>query len=160
MEDEGRRLSQGARIGISVRAAVLAIALAVALAVALAAMLWPVLRDGNDAQVVQGRAVYANNCAACHGADLEGAPDWQVPLADGRMPAPPHDASGHTWHHSDTELRLMVEGGMEALVPGYESDMPAFGGILSPEEIDAVLAYIKSTWPRRERQYQAERSSR
>jgi mono/diheme cytochrome c family protein len=76
------------------------------------------------------------------------------------MPAPPHDASGHTWHHSDTKLRLMVEGGMAALVPGYESDMPAFRDILSPEEIGAVLAYIKSTWPHRERQYQAERSSR
>lgn len=112
-----------------------------------------------DARVTQGRAVYADYCAACHGAELQGAPDWQTPLADGRMPAPPHDASGHTWHHSDSDLRLVVEGGMAALVPGYESDMPAFGGILSPEEIDAVLAYIKSTWPRRERQYQAERSS-
>ena len=137
-----------------------AIAASVIAAAAAAAALWFVAASVRaDARVTQGRAVYADYCAACHGVELQGAPDWQTPLADGRMPAPPHDASGHTWHHSDSDLRLVVEGGMAALVPGYESDMPAFGGILSPEEIDAVLAYIKSTWPRRERQYQAERSS-
>lgn len=135
------------------------IAISVLGAALAAAALWFVLSGGADARVAQGRAVYADYCAACHGAALEGAPDWQTPLASGRMPAPPHDASGHTWHHSDHDLRLMIEGGMGALVPGYESDMPAFGDILSPEEIDAVLAYIKSTWPRRERQYQADRSS-
>ena len=45
---------------------------------------------------------------------------------------------------------------MSAIVPGYESDMPAFEGILSDDEIVAVLAYIKSTWPERERGFQAE----
>jgi mono/diheme cytochrome c family protein len=150
MRAEGRRGLGIATIAVS--------AIAVALS---ATAVWFVAASLRaDAQVAQGRAVYVDYCAACHGVDLEGAPDWQTSLADGRMPAPPHDASGHTWHHSDTELRLMVEGGMGALVPGYESDMPAFGDIVTPEEIDSVLAYIKSTWPRRERQYQAERSSR
>lgn len=66
------------------------------------------------------------------------------------MPAPPHDASGHTWHHPDSVLFGITKHG---LVPGkyappkYESDMPAFGGPLSDEEIWAVLAYIKSSWP-------------
>lgn len=32
----------------------------------------------------------------------------------------------------------------------YASDMPAFGGRLSDEEIWAVLAYIKSHWTSRE----------
>jgi mono/diheme cytochrome c family protein len=32
--------------------------------------------------------------------------------------------------------------------------MPAFGRILSDEEIRSVLAYIKSTWPDRERERQ------
>jgi mono/diheme cytochrome c family protein len=31
--------------------------------------------------------------------------------------------------------------------PGYQSDMPGFGGALSDDEIWAVLAYIKSSWP-------------
>ena len=72
------------------------------------------------------------------------------------MPAPPHDETGHTWHHSDRNLFVLTKGGIGAVVPGYESDMPAFGEILSDEEIAAVIAYIKSTWPERQRAFQAE----
>lgn len=104
-----------------------------------------------------GQELYAENCASCHGADLEGQqPDWRRRLENGRMPAPPHDASGHTWHHSDQSLLLITREGIEAVVPGYESDMPAFGDFLTDEEIRAVLAYIKSTWPAREREFQAD----
>ena len=31
--------------------------------------------------------------------------------------------------------------------PGYQSDMPAFAGVLSDQEINAVIAFIKSRWP-------------
>jgi mono/diheme cytochrome c family protein len=107
-----------------------------------------------------GRGIYADYCASCHGADLEGQPNWQVALANGRMPAPPHDATGHTWHHSDDDLFTIVKFGMSALVPGIESDMPGFQGVLSDDEIRAVLAFIKSTWPPNERTYQALQSRR
>jgi mono/diheme cytochrome c family protein len=75
------------------------------------------------------------------------------------MPAPPHDASGHTWHHKDSDLFTITKRGVEAIVPGYESDMPPFEAVLTDEEIEAVLAYIKSTWPQREREYQEARSN-
>jgi mono/diheme cytochrome c family protein len=113
----------------------------------------------NTAQVALGRAVYATHCAACHGVRLEGQPSWRDRLANGRMPAPPHDATGHTWHHPDGVLFGIAK---EGLVPGkyaprgYQSDMPAFGGALRDEEIWAVLAYIKSTWPARELAHQRE----
>jgi len=71
------------------------------------------------------------------------------------MPAPPHDATGHTWHHADHDLFMITKLGVSAVVPGYESDMPSYEGILSDAEITAVLAYIKSTWPEREREVQA-----
>ena len=103
-----------------------------------------------------GQDVYAANCASCHGADLEGQPDWRRRLDDGRMPAPPHDESGHTWHHSDQNLFTITKLGVGAIVPGYESDMPAFEGVLSDPEIGAALAYIKSTWPERQSTFQAE----
>jgi mono/diheme cytochrome c family protein len=107
--------------------------------------------------VAQGRQIYADQCAACHGADLEGQPDWRTPLASGRLPAPPHDESGHTWHHSDEVLFRIVRDGTAAIVGGgYESDMPGFEDVLSDAEIEAVLAFIKSTWPERERAYQSE----
>lgn len=105
--------------------------------------------------IVQGQQVYADQCAVCHGAELEGQPDWRSPLPSGRLPAPPHDASGHTWHHSDEALFRIVKEGTAAIVGGgYESDMPGFGDVLSEAEIRAALAYIKSTWPERERRYQ------
>ncbi len=105
--------------------------------------------------IAQGRQVYEAQCAACHGAELQGQHDWRSPLPSGRLPAPPHDASGHTWHHSDAVLFRIVKEGTAAVVGGgYESDMPGFGDVLSDAEIDAVLAYIKSTWPERERSYQ------
>lgn len=105
--------------------------------------------DTRDAAVLaQGRQVYERECAACHGAQLEGQPDWRTRLPSGRLPAPPHDASGHTWHHPSAQLFGIVKHGIQSFAPaGYESDMPAYAGRLSDAEIWAVLAWIKSTWP-------------
>ena len=103
---------------------------------------------GSAAQVTQGRQVYAARCASCHGANLEGQPDWQQELPTGGRPAPPHDETGHTWHHNDQSLFATVKFGGQATAPaGSKSNMPAFGDVLSDDEIRAVLAFIKSTWP-------------
>ena len=113
----------------------------------------------NASHVTRGKFVYIHHCASCHGAKLEGQPNWQEKLPTGRMPAPPHDASGHTWHHPDSVLFGVSKHG---LVPGkyappkYQSDMPAFGGTLSDEEIWAVLAYVKASWPQDIRKAQRE----
>lgn len=105
------------------------------------------LSDGS--QVALGERVYREHCAACHGVGLEGQPNWQSRRPDGRLPAPPHDESGHTWHHADEVLFRITRDGVSAIVPGYESDMPAYAGILMDEEIWAALAFIKSRWPPR-----------
>jgi mono/diheme cytochrome c family protein len=102
-----------------------------------------------------GRSLYATHCARCHGKNLEGQPDWQTRLPNGRLPAPPHDASGHTWHHPDHVLIGITKDGLKPYAgEDYESDMPAFAKVLSDEEIAAIIAFIKSTWPEREREYQ------
>jgi mono/diheme cytochrome c family protein len=103
-----------------------------------------------DAQLVAiGRKVYAAQCAACHGQRLEGQPNWRERGADGRLPAPPHDASGHTWHHPDDVLFRITKYGVvkAANLKNYESAMPAFEDRLSDAEIVAVLSWIKSQWP-------------
>ena len=97
--------------------------------------------------VARGKAVYAQQCASCHGANLEGQSNWRERLPSGRLPAPPHDASGHTWHHPDRELFAMVKNGIPEIVPAYETDMPKYGGVLSDSDIWAVLSFIESTWP-------------
>ncbi|GGK54791.1 c-type cytochrome [Salinarimonas ramus] len=129
------------------------------LALAGAAITWAFAPSGgSDVRIAEGRALYAEHCAACHGANLEGQPNWKERLPSGRLPAPPHDETGHTWHHSDRQLIAITKHGPGALVPGYESDMPGFAGVLTDAEIEAVLAYIKSTWPEREHAFQEQRT--
>ena len=113
--------------------------------------------------LVAGKALYAETCAACHGVNLEGQENWRSPGEDGRLPAPPHDETGHTWHHSDQVLfdytklggrEVMAAQGME-----FDSGMPGFGDQLSDQEIWNVLGYIKSTWPEEIRDMQAARTN-
>jgi mono/diheme cytochrome c family protein len=73
------------------------------------------------------------------------------------MPAPPHDATGHTWHHAnDILFRIVREGSAAVVGGGYHSDMPGFADLLSDDESRAVLAYIASMWPNRERAFHDE----
>lgn len=133
-----------------------------AIVVALGASPWssraagPGADPDNAAQVALGRKVYVENCASCHGSQLEGQPNWRTRKPDGRLPAPPQDYHGHTWRHPDQELFNTVKNGVVAYAPpGYQTDMAGFAGVLSDEQIWAALAYIKSTWPPEFREYQA-----
>ncbi|WP_323036445.1 cytochrome c [Pararhodobacter sp.] len=113
--------------------------------------------------IEHGQGLYAAQCASCHGLALEGQPDWQTPGADGVLPAPPHDDTGHTWHHDNGLLfDYTKQGGAAALeqrgVVGFASGMPAFAGTLSDDEIWDVLAYIRATWSPQFQDYQADRN--
>ena len=122
---------------------------------------WSILSDGTEERpysgradasdpelVARGSAVYAESCASCHGTSLEGQPNWRQRKADGTLPAPPHDETGHTWHHSDVQLFEVTKWGTEAVAGGgYKSDMRGFADELNDADIWAVLAYIKSQWP-------------
>ncbi len=113
----------------------------------------------DDAKVLAtGAVVYQKHCATCHGARLEGQPSWRERDAQGRMPAPPHDASGHTWHHPDQLLFDITKHGVAkaAKLKDYDTAMPAFAGVLSDAEIAAVLSWIKSQWPPEIRRHQEE----
>lgn len=104
-----------------------------------------------DGEVVaRGADLYQAQCASCHGGDLSGEDDWRVAKEDGSYPAPPHDSSGHTWHHSDNTLLEIIRDGID--VP--QSRMPTFGEKLSDEEILAIIEFLKSNWGREERSYQ------
>jgi len=108
-----------------------------------------VLRDNDPAIVALGANVYEANCASCHGADLKGQANWRSPGEDGWLLAPPHDETGHTWHHDGDTLFQLTKYGVSALIndPNLASNMPIYDRVLSDEEIIAVLSYIKSTWP-------------
>ena len=144
---------------MTIRPKILILCLLVLTAVASAAV-WAwharaVIDPDDPVQVARGATLYADNCAQCHGSRLEGEPDWRVRKPNGELPAPPHDVSGHTWHHSDEQLFSMTKHGMTRFAPpDYKSAMPAFVGQLSDADIRAVIAYIKSTWPEEVRRRQ------
>ena len=118
--------------------------------------LWPLLvvaacgetTPGAPPDLALGKQLYTLHCASCHGLKLEGDPNWRQRLPNGRMPAPPHDESGHTWHHPDEVLFGITKHGLVPpyAPPNYPSDMPAFAGTLSDAEIRAVLAFIARHW--------------
>lgn len=113
----------------------------------------PALRPNDAGAVARGAEIYRAKCASCHGARLEGQPNWRSRRPDGKLPAPPHDKTGHTWHHGDAMLFDLTKKGPAGIVGGsYQSDMPGFAEILSDDEIIDVLSYIKSTWPASVRQ--------
>jgi mono/diheme cytochrome c family protein len=107
-----------------------------------------VLAPEDAAVVAEGEEIYRDHCASCHKQDLSGEPGWRERDAQGLLPAPPHDETGHTWHHPDPALFRLTKYGPAALAGSdYRSNMPAYEAVLSDEEIIAVLSYIKSQWP-------------
>ena len=105
-------------------------------------------RPNDPVYVKMGRKVYLKQCASCHGVNLKGQVGWQGNIVDGMRLAPPHDKSGHTWHHPDEMLFNLTKYGFKAMInDDYKVSMPVYDGILSDEEIIASLSYIKSTWP-------------
>ena len=106
-----------------------------------------------------GKHVYEAQCASCHGARAEGVPNWREPDAGGEMPAPPHDAQGHTWKHGDGMLyRIVHDGWRDAFNKTQRLTMPPFGDKLSPNEIEAVIEYLKTLWTPQQRRFQRDES--
>ncbi len=111
----------------------------------------------------QGKQLYLLHCSSCHGKNLEGEPNWRTPKADGMLPAPPHDESGHTWHHDNQLLFNYTKyGGLATFaamgVTDIKSGMEGFGHVLEDEQIWDILSYIRSTWPERIRKIQDSRN--
>lgn len=112
-------------------------------------------RQFTEQELAQGQAIYTQICAACHGIDGQGQfPEAPLePDITGRIGAPPHNDTGHSWHHSDVSLiRYVTEGGFSDPTRFYT--MPPFGEVLSDEQIQMALAYIKTMWTDEQRAMQ------
>tara|TARA_B110000438_G_scaffold175184_1_gene167444 strand:+ start:247 stop:699 length:453 start_codon:yes stop_codon:yes gene_type:complete len=98
--------------------------------------------------IAKGKIAYENNCVSCHMINLVGAKNWKGVDEDGHRKAPPLNGTGHTWHHDDKTLHGIIKNGLAKLVKNYEGKMIGFEDKLSDKDIDSILAYIKSYWPK------------
>lgn len=64
-----------------------------------------------SAAEARGQATYGASCTSCHGPYGEGQSNWKSRRTDGAYLAPPHDWTGHTWHHGDGLLFGIVKQG-------------------------------------------------
>jgi mono/diheme cytochrome c family protein len=103
----------------------------------------PVARWYKQDQVQRGAAVYAANCAACHGEAAQGAYAWRKRDPTGKLPPPPLNGTGHAWHHPIRALGYQIKFG----APGGNGSMPGFAETLSDEEVLDTLAWFQSKWP-------------
>ena len=92
----------------------------------------------------KGASLYNQFCLSCHGGGT-GGKITDIP--------PPHNANGHTWHHPDRQLTDIILNGLSASVDPQK--MPAFKDKLSQQDVEEVLAYIKTWWTDKQREFQA-----
>lgn len=93
--------------------------------------------------IARGGDIYKANCAVCHGANAEGASNWQRKGPDGKLPPPPLNGAGHAWHHPGAWIHDLIKQGTVS----RGGNMPSWGGKLSDDDIEAVIAWIQSRWP-------------
>lgn len=68
----------------------------------------------NGAEAIgNGKALFANNCAACHGPEGIGpqSPALKTERKDGKFQPPALNGTAHTWHHAPDLLRKIIAKG-------------------------------------------------
>lgn len=88
---------------------------------------------------IDGGAIFNAQCAACHQSSGQGLPGVFPPLA----------ASDWVTGDAETAIAIVNDGLAGAITVNgseYNGMMPAFGQQLSPEELAAVLTFIRAEW--------------
>lgn len=96
----------------------------------------------NPASASDGAVVYITNCSSCHQANGEGVPGAFPPLA-----------GNPTVTGNPVAVIAIVKHGINGKIvvsgTAYSGIMPPWGGLISDEDIAAVVTYIRSSWHNR-----------
>jgi mono/diheme cytochrome c family protein len=89
--------------------------------------------------VAAGKAKFDQNCALCHGPEGKG----DGPGSKGLNPQPRnfHDAAYMSGRTDEQLHKVIKEGGA---ANGFSPVMPPWGGTLSDQDINNVIAYIRT----------------
>lgn len=104
----------------------------------------PAPSGGGEPDPAVGEALVAENqCAACHGPDLGGTDAFPslLGIADGPVSENLQDLAAE---YPDEWIPLWIDGTTPETEGLDRGGMPAFGTDLSPEQIDAIVAYLRS----------------
>ncbi len=103
-------------------------------------------QESTGERETRGRHTYDEFCASCHGVEGSGE-TYTVQALTSRdyISAPALDSSAHAWHHTDEQLATTIREGSPRTVR-----MPAWEQVLTKQDINDVIAYIKSLWGSRE----------
>jgi mono/diheme cytochrome c family protein len=101
----------------------------------------PTLIGGQDKdQAIQGRKLFLNYCASCHGSDASG----NGPVASSLKNQPPDLRKLQLKSkYSSEQIRKAISGEMSLMVHG-KKEMPVWGLILSKPDITNLVKYIES----------------
>jgi cytochrome c553 len=113
-----------------------------------------------DPVLVLGEYQYNLVCAHCHGYEGQGQLAESIPQTEllGMHTVPAHNADSHVYQHPDQLLIRVIKEGVQN--PLSHFPMPAFEGALTDEQINAIIAYIKTWWTDEQRAHQAEVTQR
>ncbi len=104
------------------------------------------------AEAGKGERIYKAGCVACHGSDGKGAPET-ISAFERPNTFPDFTRCDQTTAEVNTAYKaVIVHGGPNR---GFSQIMPSFGDALSSQDIDDVVAYLRSFcrelhWPRGE----------
>jgi mono/diheme cytochrome c family protein len=89
-----------------------------------------------------GKTVYDARCASCHGVQGEGKPPHWPPLANNQS---------IEMQSAVNPIRMVLNGGYPPATKGNPRPygMPPFAGLLSDNEVAAVVSYIRTSWGNR-----------
>jgi len=98
--------------------------------------------DPVAADSAAARALFIKSCSACHGSSGDGSG-----IAARSLKPPPADLTdaAHMATRTDEQLKQAITDGGSAA--GLSASMPAFKSVLSAEEIDALVVWIRSLSP-------------
>jgi mono/diheme cytochrome c family protein len=104
--------------------------------------------DSHEAR--SGREIFLSACAACHGADGKGRSQSRVGF---EVPLPDFSDCNFATREPDADWTAIAHQG--GPVRGFSRLMPAFGSVLTLEEISKAVEYIRTfcpenNWPRGE----------